>query len=161
MDNKQQSYLTEYGLEIFSLKGWSTLKSTKDSSEIKPSLEREFINSQMVLFIMVSSITICSMDREFITMRMEISMKGDLCLGWNQGLASINTLLGMSMMVNIKRISNQERENSFLSTGISMLDSFKKTLFMGMESISLIKINSLLGHGIMENSFKTIWQNKH
>lgn len=61
------------------------------------------------------------------------------------------------MTVNIKKISNQEKGNSFLSMEISMLVSFKKTLFTEMESISLIKLNLLRELGIMENLFKKIW----
>lgn len=57
----------------------------------------------------------------------------------------------MSMMDNMKKILNQEKENSFLLMEISMLDSFKKTLFMEMENISSIKANPSLEPGIMES----------
>lgn len=58
------------------------------------------------------------------------------------------------MMVNMKKILNQDKENLFSSMGIFMLASFKKILFMETESTSLIKINPLLVPGIMENYFK-------
>lgn len=55
------------------------------------------------------------------------------------------------MMDNMKKILNQEKENSFLLMVIFMLDSFKKTLFMEMENISSIKANPSLEPGIMES----------
>ena len=58
------------------------------------------------------------------------------------------------MMDNTKKILNQDKENLFSSMVIFMLASFKKILFMEMESTSLIKNNLLLEPGIMENYFK-------
>lgn len=57
----------------------------------------------------------------------------------------------MYMMESMKKISSQVKESSCLSMVISMLDSFKRILFMEMGNISLTKINPSQEHGIMEN----------